>query len=42
MILVAGKGHEAYQEIKGRRMAFSDAEHAALALAARATMMRTN
>ena len=42
VILVAGKGHEAYQEIKGRKMAFSDAEHAALALAARATMMRTN
>ncbi len=42
VILVAGKGHEPYQEIKGRRMPFSDAEHAALALAARATMMRTN
>jgi UDP-N-acetylmuramoyl-L-alanyl-D-glutamate--2,6-diaminopimelate ligase len=42
VILVAGKGHEPYQEIKGRRMAFSDADHAALALAARATMMRTN
>ena len=42
VILVAGKGHEAYQEIKGRKMAFSDADHAALALAARATMMRTN
>ena len=42
VILVAGKGHEAYQEIKGRRMPFSDAEHAQLALAACATMMRTN
>ncbi len=42
VILVAGKGHEPYQEIKGRKMAFSDAEHAALALAARATMMRTS
>lgn len=42
VILLAGKGHEAYQEIKGRKMAFSDADHAALALAARATMMRTN
>ncbi len=42
VILLAGKGHEPYQEIKGRKMAFSDAEHAALALAARATMMRTN
>jgi UDP-N-acetylmuramoyl-L-alanyl-D-glutamate--2,6-diaminopimelate ligase len=42
VILLAGKGHEPYQEIKGRKMAFSDADHAALALAARATMMRTN
>ncbi len=40
VILLAGKGHEAYQEIKGRKMPFSDADHAALALAARATMMR--
>jgi UDP-N-acetylmuramoyl-L-alanyl-D-glutamate--2,6-diaminopimelate ligase len=42
VILVAGKGHEAYQEIKGRKMPFSDVDHAALALAARLTMMRTN
>jgi UDP-N-acetylmuramoyl-L-alanyl-D-glutamate--2,6-diaminopimelate ligase len=42
VILVAGKGHEQYQEIKGKKLPFSDAEHAALALAARATMMRTN
>ncbi|WP_426195714.1 UDP-N-acetylmuramoyl-L-alanyl-D-glutamate--2,6-diaminopimelate ligase [Massilia sp. DWR3-1-1] len=42
VILLAGKGHEPYQEIKGRKMAFSDADHAALALAARATMMRTH
>jgi UDP-N-acetylmuramoyl-L-alanyl-D-glutamate--2,6-diaminopimelate ligase len=42
VILVAGKGHEPYQEIKGRKMPFSDADHAALALAARATMMRPN
>ena len=42
VILLAGKGHEPYQEIKGRKMAFSDFDHAALALAARATMMRTN
>lgn len=42
VILVAGKGHEPYQEIKGKRMPFSDADHAALALAARVTMMRTN
>ena len=42
VILVAGKGHEQYQEIKGKKLPFSDADHAALALAARATMMRTN
>ncbi|MES3022360.1 MAG: UDP-N-acetylmuramoyl-L-alanyl-D-glutamate--2,6-diaminopimelate ligase [Pseudomonadota bacterium] len=42
VILLAGKGHEPYQEIKGRKMPFSDADHAALALAARLTMMRTN
>ncbi|MFL6658916.1 MAG: UDP-N-acetylmuramoyl-L-alanyl-D-glutamate--2,6-diaminopimelate ligase [Massilia sp.] len=42
VILLAGKGHEPYQEIKGRKMAFSDADHAQLALSARATMMRTN
>ena len=42
VILVAGKGHEPYQEIKGRKMPFSDADHAALALAARVTMMRPN
>lgn len=37
VILVAGKGHEDYQEIKGRRHVFRDADHAALALATRAT-----
>jgi UDP-N-acetylmuramoyl-L-alanyl-D-glutamate--2,6-diaminopimelate ligase len=42
VILVAGKGHEPYQEIKGRKIPFSDADHAALALAARVTMMRTH
>ncbi len=42
VILLAGKGHEPYQEIKGKKLAFSDADHAALALAARVTMMRTN
>jgi UDP-N-acetylmuramoyl-L-alanyl-D-glutamate--2,6-diaminopimelate ligase len=41
VILLAGKGHEPYQEIKGRKMPFSDADHAALALTARLTMMRT-
>ncbi len=33
VIVLAGKGHETYQEIKGCRMSFSDAEHAAKALA---------
>lgn len=42
VILLAGKGHEPYQEIRGRKIPFSDADHAALALAARATMMRPN
>jgi UDP-N-acetylmuramoyl-L-alanyl-D-glutamate--2,6-diaminopimelate ligase len=42
VILVAGKGHEPYQEIKGRKMPFSDADHAALALTARLTMLRTH
>lgn len=32
VIVIAGKGHETYQEVLGRRMPFSDAEHAALAL----------
>jgi UDP-N-acetylmuramoyl-L-alanyl-D-glutamate--2,6-diaminopimelate ligase len=41
VILLAGKGHEPYQEIKGRKIPFSDADHAALALSARLTMMRT-
>ena len=41
VILLAGKGHEPYQEIKGRKIPFSDADHAALALTARLTMMRT-
>lgn len=37
VVLVAGKGHEDYQEIKGRKLSFRDADHAALALATRAT-----
>jgi UDP-N-acetylmuramoyl-L-alanyl-D-glutamate--2,6-diaminopimelate ligase len=40
VILVAGKGHEPYQEIKGKKLPFSDADHAQLALSARLTMMR--
>ncbi|MBV8666013.1 MAG: UDP-N-acetylmuramoyl-L-alanyl-D-glutamate--2,6-diaminopimelate ligase [Burkholderiaceae bacterium] len=39
VILLAGKGHETYQEIKGRKLPFLDADHAALALAARVTML---
>ncbi|HEX8601784.1 MAG TPA: UDP-N-acetylmuramoyl-L-alanyl-D-glutamate--2,6-diaminopimelate ligase [Pseudoduganella sp.] len=42
VILVAGKGHEPYQEIKGKKLPFSDADHAQLALTARLTMMRQN
>jgi len=38
VLLVAGKGHEEYQEIRGRKLPFRDVDHAALALAARATM----
>jgi UDP-N-acetylmuramoyl-L-alanyl-D-glutamate--2,6-diaminopimelate ligase len=38
VVLLAGKGHEATQEIKGRKLSFLDADHAAIALAARATM----
>jgi UDP-N-acetylmuramoyl-L-alanyl-D-glutamate--2,6-diaminopimelate ligase len=34
-ILIAGKGHETYQEIKGIRHPFSDVDEALLALAAR-------
>ncbi len=40
VILIAGKGHEAYQEVKGTKYPFADADHAALALAARITMKR--
>ncbi|MBC7490294.1 MAG: UDP-N-acetylmuramoyl-L-alanyl-D-glutamate--2,6-diaminopimelate ligase, partial [Glaciimonas sp.] len=38
VVLLAGKGHEPYQEIKGKKLPFLDADHAVLALAARATM----
>ena len=41
VVLIAGKGHESYQEIKGKKRPFLDADHAALALAARATMKGT-
>jgi UDP-N-acetylmuramoyl-L-alanyl-D-glutamate--2,6-diaminopimelate ligase len=39
VVLLAGKGHEMYQEVNGKKQPFLDADHAALALAARATMM---
>ena len=35
VVLIAGKGHEAWQEVAGRRDEFSDVEHASRALAAR-------
>ena len=35
VVLLAGKGHEAYQEIQGVRQPFSDRAHAEVALAAR-------
>jgi UDP-N-acetylmuramoyl-L-alanyl-D-glutamate--2,6-diaminopimelate ligase len=38
VVLLAGKGHETYQEINGRKLPFLDADHAALSLAARVTM----
>jgi UDP-N-acetylmuramoyl-L-alanyl-D-glutamate--2,6-diaminopimelate ligase len=41
VVLLAGKGHEPYQEIKGKKLPFLDADHAALALAAKATMKGT-
>ncbi|MDJ1162108.1 UDP-N-acetylmuramoyl-L-alanyl-D-glutamate--2,6-diaminopimelate ligase [Burkholderia gladioli] len=37
VVLLAGKGHEATQEIMGKKREFSDQDHARLALAARAT-----
>jgi len=32
VVLIAGKGHEAYQEIKGKKLMFSDIDHANIAL----------
>jgi UDP-N-acetylmuramoyl-L-alanyl-D-glutamate--2,6-diaminopimelate ligase len=32
-VLIAGKGHEPYQEVKGSRTPFSDVEQGGLALA---------
>ncbi|CAN0618183.1 UDP-N-acetylmuramoyl-L-alanyl-D-glutamate--2, 6-diaminopimelate ligase [Burkholderia multivorans] len=37
VVVLAGKGHEATQEIMGKKRAFSDQDHARLALAARTT-----
>lgn len=39
VILLAGKGHEEYQEIAGQRLAFSDVEQARAALSVRAGKM---
>ena len=36
LILIAGKGHETYQEVRGERHPFSDAVHARAALRRRA------
>ena len=35
VVLIAGKGHETYQEIRGQRLPFSDTQQATLALARR-------
>jgi len=40
LILLAGKGHEPYQEIAGQRIAFSDIEQARQALARRHSTRR--
>ena len=37
VVLVAGKGHETYQEIAGQRLPFSDVDQVQQALAARQT-----
>ncbi|HTD05492.1 UDP-N-acetylmuramoyl-L-alanyl-D-glutamate--2,6-diaminopimelate ligase [Undibacterium sp.] len=37
VVLLAGKGHEAYQDINGKKWPFSDEQHASLALATVAT-----
>lgn len=40
VIFLAGKGHETYQEIKGVKLPFADADHVALALASRVSCMK--
>jgi UDP-N-acetylmuramoyl-L-alanyl-D-glutamate--2,6-diaminopimelate ligase len=42
VVLLAGKGHESYQDINGKKTPFSDEEHAALALATVATSSMSN
>lgn len=42
VILLAGKGHEVTQEVMGKQFIFSDADHAALALSARAITKGAN
>jgi UDP-N-acetylmuramoyl-L-alanyl-D-glutamate--2,6-diaminopimelate ligase len=42
VVLIAGKGHEPYQEVRGKKLPFSDVEQASLALATRPTMKRGN
>jgi UDP-N-acetylmuramoyl-L-alanyl-D-glutamate--2,6-diaminopimelate ligase len=39
VVLIAGKGHEAAQEVAGQKFIFSDADHAGIALALRAQRM---
>jgi UDP-N-acetylmuramyl tripeptide synthase len=39
VVLIAGKGHEAAQEVAGQKFIFSDADHADIALALRAQRM---
>jgi UDP-N-acetylmuramoyl-L-alanyl-D-glutamate--2,6-diaminopimelate ligase len=36
VVLIAGKGHEEYQDVAGQKRSFSDVEHARAALARRA------
>lgn len=40
VIFLAGKGHETYQEVKGVKRPFADADHVALALASRLTTQK--
>ena len=40
VIFLAGKGHETYQEIKGVKLPFADADDVALALASRVSNMK--